>query len=271
MENDNKEENKKVNKKHIARDLVVCALIILPLALIVMVLVQSKTSSKLSKSDKEFFNEVTMLYNESVSDPYVFNTTQDEYVTFIADTKEHLRLLENRIVSKNFKYKKQKTVDETYSEHSMSLTYTGLKQTKSIYYLYYNKTNDGFIGTIEESGYAKATFVYKTDTDKNSLTLTGGDKGCSYSMTYYLDTKLYKIYETNDDLKQEYILDFENSQLKITNKIYNFALIGTQIQISLYGTDTISQIELISRKDTYVYQYNFLIVGEDNQSYEVER
>ncbi len=272
MEKDTKDgKNVKVNKKHIARDLIVCALIILPMMLIVMVLVQSKTSSKLDKSDNEFYNEVTMLYNESVSEPYVTKSVEDEYQTFITDTKEHLRLLENRIVSKNFKYKKNKSDDSVYNEYSVNLTYTGLKQTKTIYYLNYNKTECGYIGTIEESGCAKATFLYKTGVESNYLTLTGGDKGYSYNMTYYLDSKIYKIYALNDEIKNEYIIDIENKQLKMGSKIYDFALIGTQIQLSLYGTDTMATIELISKKDAYVYQYNFLIVGQNNQTYEIER
>lgn len=271
MEIDKKENNDVKNKsKYFVKNLIVCLLIILPTILIIMVFVQSKSSGKLNKAEKEFFNEVTMLYNESISISYSLERDSNEYQMFISDTKEHLKLIENRIVSKNFKYKKNKSKDDFYNENAVTLSYTGLQQTKSIYYLNYNKTDNGYIGTIEESGYASATFNYVVGEEENTLTLTGGSKGYNYHMTYLLSDNLYKIYAKKDSVTNEFIVDFVNNRLRMSDKTYNFALIGTQIQLNLYGTELVSNIELISKKDSYVYQYNFLVIGNDNITYEVK-
>lgn len=257
MENNTVEKkvNKKSGKLWILKSVILIATVLALAAILITIIIRYRSSSRLSQIERECYEDVTRLYNESISNSYESTDDTNPYEVIVSDTASHLRMIEIDLGTSNFKYKSSKS--KNYDK-SISLTFSGLASVKTKYNLEYNRNDNLFFGTIGTDDRNYATFIFNKNDKGYTTTLTGGNGDSVYSLEHI--DKEYQFTKNNilTNVVEKYTLKDSILTFDDTNK-YTFGLSGNSIQISKIVDQNvfIGSINLITKDKKNTYEYSF--------------
>jgi len=276
MEKDTKDiqSPKKGNKMLLVKSIILSAVVLVVVAVVVSIIIKYQSSNRLSKAERECYNEVTMLYNESIATSYEAADDDNVYEVIVEDTSSHMRMMENILVSTSFKYKEADESTNLEYKNQVTLTYTGLNSIKSVYTLWYNNVDGVYDGLIKCDEYNVGSFTFQETDSGYKTSITGGNGGYTYSVSYENNLYTFTKASTVSTLKTSYTYNTKTDVLTLEDNIaYTYGLNGTSIQITKTdGTDTyVATVTTITKDSKYMYEYSFLASGKDTTKYDVSR
>lgn len=275
MENNTNDiqSSKKSGKMFFVKSIILSASVIVAVVIIVTIVLRYRSSNRLSKIERECYNDVVMLYNESISSSYNAVDSSNEYEHIVCDTASHMRMMENMLISKSFKYKEAKESSNPEYKNQVTLTYTGLNSIKTAYTLWYVKVDEVYSGLIKCDGYNVGSFAFQEDEDGYKTSLLGGNGEYTYSLS--LKGNLYSFAKTStSDYKTTYTYNTKTDILKVSDdEEYTFGLNGTSIQITktFENEAYVASVSIVTKDQKYMYEYQFLASGKDQTKYNVSR
>lgn len=250
---DNVQKNNGLKKTLILS--IISAVAVLTLAAIISVgVIRLRTSNKLSKKDKNYYNEIVMLYNEALGKKYTYNEDNEtNNDLFVSDVNPHLKAIGSLVFTTSFKYKEIET--ELAYDNAVVLTYYGMHSLKTDYTILYNVDADGkYVGVINVENKNEASFIGSLDDDGHIKTELTKDTQ-KYSVV--LAENKYSVSKGETKL---YSYDIKKDMLELANTSeYKIAASAGKLNISTKydKEDVMASISLVSSNGVYSYEYTF--------------
>lgn len=249
-----------MEKKHISkRKLIISMIVVLSVMVIAAIttigILRYRTTRGLSKTRKNYYNTVVLLYNEAISNEYEAESpTNEDY--FVSYVNPHIHVYEQFVLNKSFKFKR--TPASSDYKNACDLTYYGINNNKQVYSLKYDSLDNEYSGKISLPNYSEYEFSTKNDSGVISATLKTAD----YDYSVVLKDNIYTITKTDVvTLSAEaYRYDVSTNTLILSSDHQYVGVVkSSNIQISGSISNTIYQalVSRVASGDNYYYEYKF--------------